>query len=162
MFKNTRREKFIFVKVDIPEYNLFVHYLGITHSSVFYYSLAKDHWLGFNTWNAHVVHIVNSIWFSNGVPIFTEVSFCIFKKIVSLCTKIRLKTLSVLPVTLLSCGTLSLPTRPFIPVLKRDRSYPHFSSQPRNYFDILNDLTQSSSILKVKTNRCRSVRMIFG
>ena len=40
--------------------------------------LAKDHWWGLITRNAHMVHIVNKIRFKNGVYFLVEVSFLFF------------------------------------------------------------------------------------
>ena len=49
---------------------LFRHFWCITFQLFKLLCLAKVHWWGLSTWNAHMVHIVNL----NGVPILAEVS----------------------------------------------------------------------------------------
>ena len=57
-------------------FSLFWHFCGTS----FQLYLAKDHWWGLNTRNAHMVHIVNLIRFNkNGVYILVEIPFHIVK-----------------------------------------------------------------------------------
>ena len=52
----------LWVNYTIPfGFSFFRHFLGITFQLFELLCLAKDHWWGLSTWNAHMVHIVKEL-----------------------------------------------------------------------------------------------------
>ena len=65
-------------------FSLFRHLRVITFNFFHLLCLAKDHWWGFSTRNAHMAHIVNWIPIQNGAYIWVEVSFHINLRVIIL------------------------------------------------------------------------------